>query len=220
MFILDEVMTSRLAPGGMQSTFHAGDATNNDSTAATSVIIKPGLTTFGKYLGGGMPFGAFGGSAAIMAVYDPRNPTSLFHSGTFQNNTLMLAMGHAALSQIYTPSAAVAHSARGEALRAKLVKVTSGTKVSVTGVGSLMCLHFGEGWGKLGEEVRSKEHGGEEDEELKTLFWLEMLERGFWVQRRGSVALILDMPDEVDGLFVDAVGDFVARYEDYVRLKT
>ena len=52
VFILDEVMTSRIAPGGLQSV----------------VDLKPDLTSFGKYLGGGITFGAFGGLQDVMAV--------------------------------------------------------------------------------------------------------------------------------------------------------
>ena len=56
LLIFDEVMTSRLAPGGLQSV-HG---------------VKPDLTTFGKYIGGGMSFGAFGGRADIIDMFDPR----------------------------------------------------------------------------------------------------------------------------------------------------
>ena len=45
VLIFDEVMTSRLAPGGLQEV-HG---------------ILPDMTTLGKYVGGGMSFGAFGG---------------------------------------------------------------------------------------------------------------------------------------------------------------
>ncbi len=47
LLIFDEVMTSRLAPGGLQEA-HG---------------ILPDMTTLGKYVGGGMSFGAFGGRA-------------------------------------------------------------------------------------------------------------------------------------------------------------
>ena len=53
--IFDEVMTSRLAPGGLQEK--------------TGVI--PDMTTLGKYIGGGMSFGAFGGRRDIMELFDP-----------------------------------------------------------------------------------------------------------------------------------------------------
>ena len=55
LLIFDEVMTSRLAPGGLQSL----------------VGVTPDLTTLGKYLGGGLSFGAFGGRADLMAALRP-----------------------------------------------------------------------------------------------------------------------------------------------------
>jgi glutamate-1-semialdehyde 2,1-aminomutase len=52
LFILDEVMTSRLAPGGISSMLG----------------LEPDLKTLGKYLGAGLAFGAFGGRADVMSV--------------------------------------------------------------------------------------------------------------------------------------------------------
>ena len=49
VLVFDEVMTSRLAPGGLQEK-HG---------------ILPDMTTLGKYVGGGMSFGAFGGKSAV-----------------------------------------------------------------------------------------------------------------------------------------------------------
>jgi glutamate-1-semialdehyde 2,1-aminomutase len=63
--ILDEIMTSRLAPGGIQGL----EGLISDRVA------------LGKYLGGGMPFGAFGGLNRIMWEYNPTNPDALAHSG-------------------------------------------------------------------------------------------------------------------------------------------
>ncbi|HEX5328097.1 MAG TPA: aminotransferase class III-fold pyridoxal phosphate-dependent enzyme, partial [Acetobacteraceae bacterium] len=104
LLILDEVMTSRLAPGGLQSLRG----------------VKPDLTSFGKYIGGGMSFGAFGGRADIMDLFDPRRPDALPHAGTFNNNVLTMSAGLAGLTEVYTPAAAVALNARGDALRERL----------------------------------------------------------------------------------------------------
>ena len=104
LLIFDEVMTSRLAPGGLQSV----------------VGVKPDLTTFGKYIGGGMSFGAFGGRGEIIDLFDPRRADALPHAGTFNNNVLTMAAGLAGLTEVYTPDAALALNARGEALRARL----------------------------------------------------------------------------------------------------
>ena len=104
LLIFDEVMTSRLSPGGLQG----------------KLGILPDLTTFGKYLGGGMSFGAFGGRAELMSRFDPARPDAIPHSGTYNNNVLTMAAGVAGLSQVFTPAAADALSASGERLKARL----------------------------------------------------------------------------------------------------
>ena len=79
LLIFDEVMTSRMSVGGVQ--------------ARTGVI--PDLTTLGKYLAGGMTFGAFGGRADVMAAFDPARGGTLTHGGTFNNNVVTMAAGAA-----------------------------------------------------------------------------------------------------------------------------
>lgn len=69
-------MTSRLSYGGLQ----------------VELGIRPDLTTVGKWLGGGMSFGAFGGGRDIMNMFDPRTGR-LSHSGTFNNNVVTMAAG-------------------------------------------------------------------------------------------------------------------------------
>lgn len=217
-------MTSRLAGGGLQSTFTDPTPSDN-SDAARRTPIRPGLTTLGKYVGGGLAFGAFGGAREVMRVYDPTRAGALAHSGTFQNNTLMLHAAHAALARVYTPDRAAAHSARGDALRAALRDAVRGSRLAFSGQGSLVCLHASERWGRRAAEaqsesdgIQSKEEGGPEDEDLKTLFWLHMLEHGFWVQRRGNIALILDIPQDALDRFVLAVREFVKTHEPIVKL--
>lgn len=199
VFILDEVMTSRLAPGGSQSTMG----------------LSPDLTTFGKYLGGGLAFGAFGGAAEVMSVYDPRLAHSLAHSGTFNNNTLAMNAGYAGLSQVYTPEVGISFTASGDRLRERLQEVSKGTKCSWTGVGTLMNSHFCDG--VLEKEPLSGDDLHERND-LKDLFWMEMMEQGFWVTRRGMIALILDTPREELDRFVGAVEAFLKRHEDVMKV--
>lgn len=75
VLIFDEVMTSRFFSGG---------------GAQSELCIFPDLTTLGKYIGGGMSFGAFGGKADIMALFDPRTGP-IKHAGTFNNNVLTVS---------------------------------------------------------------------------------------------------------------------------------
>ena len=76
LLIFDEVMTSRLSYRGL----------------GHKLGIRPDLMTLGKWVGGGMSFGAFGGRKDIMSMYDPRSGR-LAHPGTFNNNILSMAAG-------------------------------------------------------------------------------------------------------------------------------
>ncbi|KAI7537517.1 hypothetical protein KC331_g10882 [Hortaea werneckii] len=198
VFILDEVMTSRLAPGGLQSL----------------VGLKPDLTSFGKYLGGGITFGAFGGRLDIMAVYDPRVANSLAHSGTFNNNTLGMSAGYVGLSQIYTPEVAVAFNKVGDDLRGKLQDAAVGTKMTVTGRGSVLGIHFLKDGRKELLSVKERQ----DDVQLKELFWFEMLVDGFWITRRGSIALVMGTPQSELDRFVSCVKRFLMRHEKFAKI--
>ncbi len=101
LLIFDEVMTSRMSAGGVQ--------------ARTGVI--PDLTTLGKYLAGGMTFGAFGGRADVMAAFDPPAGGTLTHGGTFNNNVVTMAAG--AAGELLSSDALDALFERGEALRSR-----------------------------------------------------------------------------------------------------
>jgi glutamate-1-semialdehyde 2,1-aminomutase len=189
LLIFDEVMTSRLGPSGLQGVFG----------------IKPDLTTLGKYVGGGAPFGAFGGRADIMALYDPRRPDAVAHSGTFNNNAMTMAAAVAA-AKILTNDRLERINASGNALRARLNRIarTHNVPIQFTGYGSMMNVHFRDG------EIRTIADAG--DANATPLFQLEMLERGQYVARRGMINLSLPMTsEELDG-FTKAFEDFLSIY--------
>jgi glutamate-1-semialdehyde 2,1-aminomutase len=198
LFILDEVMTSRLAPGGFASTIEG---------------LKPDLKTFGKWLGGGMAFGAFGGREDVMAVFDPRQPGALAHAGTFNNNTLAMYAGHAGLTKVYTPEVCVEFNDRADELRKRLGEVTKGTKMCFTGKGSLLASHFTE------KGLQTLESEEDEVGELKDLFWYEMMEEKFWLVRRGNISLVLVTPQEELDRFVECVRAFLDRHKDLVAVE-
>ncbi|PHH77347.1 hypothetical protein CDD82_3551 [Ophiocordyceps australis] len=187
VFILDEIMTSRLTAGGLAS-IHG---------------LSPDLKSFGKWLGGGVSFGAFGGRHDIMAAFDPRQPDGLVHSGTFNNNTLAMHLGYTGLRSIWTPDVANDFTERGERLRARLNHVTEGTLLCFTGCGTMLNVHA-----RIVDCLDAAQV-----QELKDLFWFDMVEAGFWIARRGYIALILGTPDAELDRFVDSVADFVARHE-------
>ncbi|MFM9848110.1 MAG: aspartate aminotransferase family protein [Hyphomicrobiaceae bacterium] len=191
VLIFDEVMTSRLAPGGLQS----------------KLGIVPDMTSFGKYLGGGMSFGAFGGADWIMSRFDPAAGGSFVHSGTYNNNSLTMAAGVAGLRDVYTPEACADLNSRGDRLRDRLNATFQqrGVAMQMLGQGSLNVIHMHRRALRRPTDVVS-------DPKRQALFHLEMLERGFFLSRRGLSALCLPLTDkDVDG-FVEAVDDFCAIY--------
>jgi len=191
LLIFDEVMTSRLAPHGL----------------ANKLGIRCDLTTLGKYIGGGMSFGAFGGRADVMGLFDPRTGP-LAHSGTFNNNVLTMAAGHAGLTKLFTPEAAGALADRGDAMRKRLNALCAGEGVAMqfTGVGSLMNAHF------VGGEVRSTDDLAPVDARLRQLLFFHLLSEGIYTSPRGFVVLSLPLSDADIDRYMAAIGSFVGEY--------
>ncbi|UPY38199.1 aminotransferase class III-fold pyridoxal phosphate-dependent enzyme [Sediminicoccus sp. KRV36] len=186
----DEVMTSRHSAGGLQK-LHG---------------ITPDLTTLGKYVAGGMSFGAFGGRADIMSVYDPAHPKALPHGGTFNNNVLSMAAGVVAMGEIFDDAAAEALRARGDALREALNAVCQRHRAQMqfTGIGSMIQPHF-----RKGEVLRPYVQSPAE-EALRELFFLDLMAAGIYIARRGMVALSLPVGDAECARYVAAVEAFCA----------
>jgi glutamate-1-semialdehyde 2,1-aminomutase len=189
LLVLDEVMTSRLSYGGRQA----------------ALGLEPDLTTLGKYFGGGMSIGAFGGREDVIDRFDPRRGDALAHAGTFNNNVLTMAAGLAGLRHVLTREALDALNARGERLRAALdgCFARHGVALRASGLGSMLNLHTGRG------PVRSARDLAGADPRVRDLLFFDLLERGVWMARRGFMALSLPFGDaEVDAL-VAAVDDAV-----------
>lgn len=191
LLILDEVMTSRLSVGGRQALLG----------------LEPDLTTLGKYFGGGLSFGAFGGRADVMRRFDPSQPHALGHAGTFNNNVLSMAAGLAGLTEVLTPEAIDALNQRGEQLRARLNQVfaTHAVGLQFTGLGSVMQLHATD------VPVRNSVDTRSEDDRVKALLFFDLLEQGVFLARRGLVALSLPFADAEAYTLVQELDTVVAR---------
>jgi glutamate-1-semialdehyde 2,1-aminomutase len=189
VLIFDEVMTSRLSPGGLQQ----------------KLGIIPDMTTLGKYIGGGMSFGAFGGRADLMSRYDPRRPDALPHAGTFNNNVLTMSAGLVGMTEIFTADAARELTRLGEDLRRRLNELCTAHRAPMvfTGYGSLMAVHFSS------TPVRTPRDALQGHQGLKELFFFDMVERGIYLARRGM--LILSLPIGAAGCdrLLEAVEDFL-----------
>ena len=176
VLIFDEVMTSRLHPGGLSA----------------KLGIEPDLKTLGKYVGGGMSFGAFGGKREIMALFDPTSPNALPHAGTFNNNTLTMAVGSTAMSEIYTPQACADLNARGDRLRESLndLFMRYQVRMKAMGQGSMIAIH------PMAGEINSPHDIEKTDKRLRQLLFLDLLEQGVYIAERGFMALSLMVTDK------------------------
>jgi glutamate-1-semialdehyde 2,1-aminomutase len=132
VLIFDEVVTGyRMGPGG----------------AAAWYGITPDLLTLGKSMGGGLPLAAFGGRADLMdgALAGPPE-RRIFQSGTYVENAIAVAAGHAVLDELADrPDAMDAMNELGEQLRTGIASALSeaGVPGTVTGTGSLLHFHLG-----------------------------------------------------------------------------
>ncbi len=185
LLIFDEVMTSRMSGGGMQERLG----------------IVPDITALGKYMAGGMSFGAFGGRADIMAQF----ASALPHAGTFNNNVLSMAGGAVALGEIFTPACAEALFQRGETLRHTLNEVCRAADVPMhfSGIGSMLTAQFRPG------PIHRPAPASPAEEGLRELFFFDMLEAGIYLARRGMVALSLPVGEAELDRYCQAVTEFV-----------
>ncbi|HCX87433.1 MAG TPA: aspartate aminotransferase family protein [Gammaproteobacteria bacterium] len=196
LLIFDEVMTSRHGPDGLHGMLG----------------IRPDLVTFGKYLGGGLSFGAFGGRADILERFDPSRPDAWPHAGTFNNNILSMTAGYTGLSKVFTPRIAKAFFETGEGYRNRLETSLSplGLPVQITGMGSMMALHFGRE-----KPVTPYPHpSGFSD--LYQLIHLKMMARGQFYARRGMINVSLPVTDEMFGKFEAALVSVVEDCTDAI----
>ena len=192
LLILDEVMTSRLSYRG----YHG------------KVGLKPDLVSLGKYIGGGCSFGAFGGRADILDRFDPSSPNAFGHGGTFNNNIFSMAAGFTGFTQVLTESALAQMNELGDQLRTAMNGLlrARGVAGTVTGVGSLMNLHFIDG------EVSSPHDVDAADPRYLHLWQMEMLLRGQYVTPRGMIALSLPFTRGDVDRFTGIFDDFLAEH--------
>jgi glutamate-1-semialdehyde 2,1-aminomutase len=131
LLIFDEVITGfRLAPGGAREFFG----------------VAPDVSTFGKIAGGGLPFGALGGSAEAMRrmEYDVDFARSILVAGTFNGNPLTTAAGTAVLRRLQQePQLYVRLNAMGDRFRDEVNRFAQedGYPATATGAGSIFALH-------------------------------------------------------------------------------
>jgi glutamate-1-semialdehyde 2,1-aminomutase len=129
LLVLDEVMTGfRVHPGGAVALYG----------------VVPDLVALGKVIGGGLPVGAYGGRAEIMAKVAPEG--DVYQAGTLSGNPLAMAAGVATLDELARPGVWRAMEERGEALVRGLSEAAAdaGIALQTSRVGTMFGFFFSE----------------------------------------------------------------------------
>jgi glutamate-1-semialdehyde 2,1-aminomutase len=197
LLVFDEVKTARLGPAGVQGM----------------TGINPDLTTLGKFIGGGLPTGAFGGSAELMAHFNPKLDGNLAHAGTFNNNVCSMAAGCAAMSKIYTPQRAANFFDWSEAFRLSLNEMFAKESVPMyaNGLGSMIAIHFSRKPTKKPADISAGCRS------LRPLLHMELLLEGVLVCSRGDLFLSLPMDDKHLSKVRRVLENFADRYKSLIE---
>jgi glutamate-1-semialdehyde 2,1-aminomutase len=159
--IFDEVMSGfRVALGGAQQLYG----------------VKPDLTTLGKVIGGGMPVGAFGGRADIMAQLAPDGP--VYQAGTLSGNPIAMSAGLVTLELVSQPDFYEQLTERTSYLLDGLNRLAKAANIpfSTNQVGGMFGLFFSED----GNISRFNQVMQCDQERFKQFFHL-MLEQGIYL---------------------------------------
>jgi glutamate-1-semialdehyde 2,1-aminomutase len=196
LLIFDEVKTARIGPAGTQGILG----------------IKPDMTTLGKFIGGGLPTGAFGGSAEVMAHFNPKLEGNWNHAGTFNNDVCSMAAGCAAMGKIYTPQRAAEFFEWSEAFRLSLNELFAARAVPMyaNGMGSIIAIHFSSKPTKRPSDITAG------CQSMRPLLHMEMLLEGILVCSRGDFFLSLPMTDTDLSRTRRALENFIDRYKSLI----
>lgn len=158
LLIFDEVISGfRASAGGAQAVFG----------------VTPDLTCLGKIIGGGLPVGAYGGRADVMALVAPEGP--VYQAGTLSGNPVAMTAGLWALNRLnkklYSELAR-----RGTMLAAGFADAAreAGVPLQVNAFGSLVTPFF------TSEAVYDYDSALKADTKAYATFFQGMLKRGVY----------------------------------------
>jgi glutamate-1-semialdehyde 2,1-aminomutase len=188
LVILDDCLMFRLAPGG----------------SAERYGFDADITCLGKWIGGGLPVGAIGGSADLMATFDPTRPGTLYHGGSFNGNPLGCVAGRIAVEEL-TGARIATMDGLADVLVDGIERAAAdaGVPLLVSGDGSARGVYVLVSDGGPVDAVRSR------------LFYLASLNRGVYVGAGGELAMATTLDD---GLVAQAIAGFTAALADVAAL--
>ncbi|HON80126.1 MAG TPA: glutamate-1-semialdehyde 2,1-aminomutase [Spirochaetota bacterium] len=165
LLIFDEVINGfRLAPGGAQEYYG----------------VKADLTTLGKIIGGGLPVGAYGGTAEIMSKVAPDGP--VYQAGTLSGNPLAMTAGIATLKKLEKLDGYSLLAAKGKEFRTLMEPVLGkyAGQVLLVQLGSIFSLYFTDR-----KSIRTVDQVKQCDMEMFARYHRGMLERGIYLSPSG-----------------------------------
>ncbi len=161
LLIFDEVMS------GFRASIIGAQGISN---------VEPDIVTLGKVIGAGMPVGAFGASAEIMAHLSPEGP--VYQAGTLSGNPVAMAAGLKSLQKLK------ANPSIYKELEAKAKKLTQGFQASADELGIPMVTEVrGSMFGFFFSDkpVKNFSDALENDTTMFTKFHKGMLDNGIYL---------------------------------------
>lgn len=158
LLVFDEVISGfRAGPGGAQGVYG----------------VRPDLTCLGKIIGGGLPVGAYGGRAALMALVAPEGP--VYQAGTLSGNPLAMTAGAWSLAHL-SPKLYRSVGRLGALLAEGLAEAAraAGVSLQVNGFGSILTPFF------TSNAVRDYQSALTSDTRTYGAFFRGMLARGVY----------------------------------------
>jgi glutamate-1-semialdehyde 2,1-aminomutase len=185
LVVLDDCLMFRLAPGGSAERFD----------------FVADITCLGKFVGGGLPVGAIGASAALMSSFDPNGEKPLYHGGSFNGNPLGAVAGRIAITDL-TAAAIATMDGHADRLARGITQAgeDAGLRLVVTGDGSAR-----------GVYVRSA--GGATDPERSRAYYMAAINRGVYIGAGGELAMSTTLDD---ALVEEALAGFALAAQDVV----
>lgn len=197
LLIFDEIKTARLGAAGVHGMLD----------------FKPDLITIGKFIAGGLPTGAFGGRADLMARYDPRHGRGWNHAGTFNNNTCSMAAGCVAMGEVFTVQRGAEFLDWSEAFRLSLNEMFAARDVPMyaNGMGSIIAIHFSKVPTKKPSDITAG------CQSLRPLLHMEMLLEGILICKRGDFFLSLPMDETHLAKARHALEKFIDKHQPLIE---
>jgi glutamate-1-semialdehyde 2,1-aminomutase len=197
LLIFDEIKTARLGSAGVQGMLD----------------FKPDLATIGKFIAGGLPSGAFGGRADLMARYDPRHGRGWNHAGTFNNNACSMAAGCAAMGEVFTAKRGAEFLDWSEAFRLSLNEIFAAKDVPMyaNGMGSIIAIHFSRVPTKKPTDITAG------CQSLRPLLHMEMLLEGVLICKRGDFFLSLPTDETHLAKARHALEKFIDKHQSLIK---